>query len=358
MSDMAKVKTGVAVAVIAAVGVLSAAGSFMYVNNGKKAFREAEAGMPESAISEYLADLREGNYQEIYETSLLVSPHLNSQEDYIAALKDIYADVSLDMLGFVEEEKDEDGDARYAMVYDHVKVAELKLAEGKDGSYYAATIFAGDNDYTIEVPNGAKLMVNGIEVDRSYCTDDDARASNFHGLNDWTNAPKVDVYRITNLLGEPEITIKGATGYGTLTDVSTGVIYVGRETNTADIAQTMTAYAKTLAQFPAQEATLGQVGAISVTASDWYSRIRTMQNNWFSVHNTSNFSNMKAFNIIQQDENTAVGYVTFDYYAANSDVSRTWHVGYQMSLLKVNGSWKIAGMAIDSELNPLKEKNY
>ena len=353
---MAKVRTGAAVLVIAAVAAASAAGSFLYVNSGRKAFREAEADLPESAISTYLEDIRKGNFERIYEDSLLVSPHLNSQEDYVTALKDIYDDVNLDMLSFVEDPAKDDG-IRYALVYDHVKVAELKLAKGTDGLYHASTIFGGDNNYRIEVPDGMTLVVNGIEVGKEYCVDDDARSENFHGLNDWTDAPKCDVYEIENLLGEPVITVKEGKNYTTLRDVSTGTIYVGKE-GEAGLAQIMCNYAQTLARFPAQEATVGQVGAISVTASDWYSRIRTMQNAWFSAHSVSNFSNVKAFNIIQQDEKTAVGYVTFDYYAANSEVSRTWHAGYQMSLLKVNGTWRIAGMAIDSELNPLKEKNY
>ena len=357
MSKMAKVKTGAALVIIAAVAAASAAGSFLYVNNGKKAFRAAEADLPESAISTYLEDIRNGHYDQIYEDSLTVAPHLNSKEDYTTALQDIYRGISLDALSFVAEETDEDGDARYALVYDHEKIAEVKVKKGKDGLYHASTIFSGDNDYRIEVPDGMTLYVNGIAVDKSYCVDKDGRSENFHGLNNWNDAPKCDVYEIDNLLGEPEVSVK-ETGYSTLTDVSTGTIYVGKTAKGTELAETMASYAQIIAQFPAQESTLGQVGAISVTASDWYSRIRTMQNAWFSVHNVSRFDNVKALNIIQQDDKTAVGYVTFDYYAANSEVSRTWHAGYQMSLLKVNGTWRIAGMAIDSELNPLKEKNY
>ena len=353
---MAKVKTGAALVVIAAVAAASAAGSFLYVNNGKKAFRAAEADLPESAISTYLNDIREGNFDKIYEDSLMVSPHLNSKEDYTKTLKEIYSGVSLDALGFVADPAEDDG-LRYTLVYNHEKIAELKLAEGKDGTYHASTIFEGDNDYRIEVPDGMTLYVNGIEVDKTYCVDKDGRSENFHGLNNWNDAPKCDVYEIENLLGEPEVSVKES-GYSTLTDVSTGTIYVGKTAKGTELAETMASYAQTIAKFPAQESTLGQVGAISVTASDWYSRIRTMQNAWFSVHNVSRFDNVKAFNIIQQDDKTAVGYVTFDYYAANSEVSRTWHAGYQMSLLNVNGTWRIAGMAIDSELNPLKEKNY
>jgi hypothetical protein len=35
-------------------------------------------------------------------------------------------------------------------------------------------------------------------------------------------------------------------------------------------------------------------------------------------------------------------------------VERTWNGGYQMTFLNVGGTWKIAGMAINNELNPNK----
>ena len=177
-------------------------------------------------------------------------------------------------------------------------------------------------------------------------------------MKDQSTAPKVDTYLLENLLGEPKIEMMGDGEYTTLKDVVTGTIYVGEAITDPEVLNTLVNYATTCAKLPAQEATLGQVAAISVTASDWYDRISTMQNAWFTAHGTSNFSNQKAFNVIAQSEDSVVGYVTFEYFADNGEVHRTWHSGYQVSLVRQNGVWKIAGMGIDSELNPLYEKNY
>ena len=81
-------------------------------------------------------------------------------------------------------------------------------------------------------------------------------------------------------------------------------------------------------------------------------RISGLQNNWFTTHSISNFSNVNAFDIILQTEDTAVGHVSFDYYASNGDVDRTWHGGYQMTLINESGTWKIAGFGINIDLNP------
>jgi hypothetical protein len=164
----------------------------------------------------------------------------------------------------------------------------------------------------------------------------------------------VDVYELKNLLGEPTIEVNGESGYGTLKDVLTCHILVGKTATDASLAQTMIDDAEICAKWPAQEASLGQVGAISIINSDWYSRVSGVQNQWFTAHGTSSFSNQNAFNIIQQSDDSMVGFVTFDYYASNGEVSRTWNGGYQMTFLNVGGVWKIAGMAIDNEMNPNK----
>ena len=150
----------------------------------------------------------------------------------------------------------------------------------------------------------------------------------------------------------------GESGYGTLKDVITSHILVGKTNEDSALKNTFISNSKTCAQFPAQEAGLGAVSGVVITDSEFYERVRTLQNNWFTAHGTSNFSNENAFQIIQQSEDTAVGYVTFDYYASNGEVSRTWNAGYQVSMMNVNGTWKIAGMGIDSRLNPNKTQNY
>ena len=348
-----RIKTGIGIAVIALVaGGLGFAG-YTRINNAKKEFAEAEAALPESAISTYFGHIRAKDFDGIYEDSMKVSPHINSKEDYISKLEEIYQGVDTSDIEYTSLDNT-DGSKDYKLYYNKQYLATLKLIKSTDGKWLASTVFSGDKDYVIEVPVGLSITVNGVPIDSTYLIAQDKVASNFSGMRDQSEAPRVDIYELKNLLGEPTVEVTGESGYGTLKDVLTGHILVGKTATDSSLAQTMIEDAEICAKWPAKEASLGQVGAISIINSDWYSRVSGVQNQWFTAHGTSSFTNQNAFNIIQQSDDSMVGFVTFDYYASNGEVSRTWNGGYQMTFLNVGGVWKIAGMAIDNEMNPNK----
>lgn len=351
MAEKKKISLGVSLGIIAAVAAVCAGAGYLHIQNLRQTYAEAEAAMPESAISRYLQQIQSGDLDGIYEDSMIVEPHLNGKEEYIAALEEIYAGVDIADITYVKSEESTEDNLLYQLVTDNTLLATVHLIKDSDGQWLASTIFSGDNDYTIEVPTGLTLTINGNAIDDTYCTEAGVTASNFEGLTDQSEAPIVNVYQINNLLAEPEIGIEGQSGYTTLKDVVSGTLYVGKSSTDTDLADTMLYDIETAARFPAQEVSLGAVAAVMVTGSDCYSRISTLQNTWFTSHSTSYFSNEKAYNIIQQSDNTAVGYVTYDYYASNGSVDRTWHAGFQVSLIESGGTWKIAGLGTDSTLN-------
>ena len=348
-----RIKTGLGLLIVV---ILAAGLGFCgknYVDSAKKEFAEQEASLPESGISSYFARIREKDYDGIYDDSMIVAPHINSKEDYIAKLQSIYDGVDTSRIQYTGLDNT-DGSKDYKLYYDNRFLATLKLIKAPDGTWKGSTIFSGDLDYTIEVPAGLTISANGVSIGNEYLISENAAASNFSGLDDTSPAPRVNVYQLTNLLGAPKIEVEGQSGYTTLTDVLTGNIFVGKETADPTLSEAMIHAAEVIAKWPAQEGSLYEVGAVSIQASDWYKRVSGVQNQWFTAHGTSSFSNQNAFNIIQQSDDSMVGYCTFDYYASNGEVERTWNVGYQMTFLNVGGTWKIAGMAVDNELNPNK----
>ncbi len=355
---MAKVKRGVSpilgIVVLLLLAALGVGGSYIYTNNARQAFLEEEKSLPESAISTYLQHIRNKDFDGIYEDSLVIAPHINSKEDYINKLQEIYQDVDIDRIVFAPVESD-DKNLKYVLAYDNKYLSTLELMKSKENVWLASTIFSGDNEYMVEVPTGEKIKVNGLELSKEYLAEKNVVASNFIGMHEEKDAPHVDRYILSNLLGTPQIEVVGKSGYGTLVDVVNGIIYVGEEVNDSEMKEIFIEDAKICAMLPAQEVGLGSVAAISVLDSDWYDRISTMQNTWFTPHGISNFSNENAFNIIKQSDDSMVGFVTFDYYASDGVVDRTWNCGYQISFIEENGIWKIAGMGIDSTLNPKKK---
>ena len=322
-------------------------GSYIYLQNAKKEFAAAESELPESALTAYLEKVEKKDFDGLYEDSLIISKHLNSKDDYIAKMEEIYGDVKVSDIEYAEVE----GTSEYKLASNGKYLATVELLQNSDGSYIASTIFSGDNNYVLEVPTGLQPVVNGITLDNSYLTESNVVASNFDGVESNESAVKVDKYALDNLLSYPEsISVVEDSSYVGIQDALSNTIFVGK--STTDLDDTFTSYAVTCAKFPAQEASVSDVAAISIRNSDWYSRISGMQNTWFTSHSVSNFSNVNAFDVIQQSDDTAIGHVSFDYYASNGEVDRTWHGGYQMTLIKESGTWKIASFGINVDLNP------
>ncbi len=347
-----RIKTGTAITVAAFVGLACFGIGMAGVKNTEKTYLAKEAALPESAISTYFDHINQHDYDVIYQESLIVDQHMNSQEDYVNELEKVYDGISTNDIEYTGL-NNTDGSMEYRLYYQGKYLAKLKLIQASDGKWLASTIFNGDLTYEIEVPSGLKISINGIELDDSYLLGQEVIATNFSGMTQTTDAPRVDVYEVQNLLGEPEIQVVGESGYDTVKDVLTNRLLVGKVADSS-LSSTLIDYAKTCAMFPAQETSVNNVLAISYRNSEWYSRISGMQNYWFTSHNTSSFSNEQVLSMVQQSDDTVVGHVIFDYYASNGEVSRTWNVGYQMTLINVNGTWQICGMAINNELNPTK----
>ncbi len=329
---------------------------FIFISNVKKDFHEQEKHLPGSAITVYMNDLKAQNYDAIYENSLLVEPHYNSKEAYVKKIASIYDGVNLDALEY-ETTDNSDGSVLVKLFDQKHFLTTLKLIK-VDDTWLATTLFdQSQTKYYIEASEGVSLEVNGIPLKLDALVAQDVVASNFVAMNNEALAPRVDRYELLNLLEAPTVTVVGsdASSYGTLTDVTNGTIYVGKVVNDADLAKTMVDYAETCASFTANDTGLNSVLGISVSSSDWVKRIRTLQTQWFTKHSIAEFSNQRAFNLIQQSEDTVIGYTSFDFYAANSEVSRTWNAGYQMSIVKENGKWKIGAMGVCSGLNPENE---
>ncbi len=346
---MAKVRTSLSIIILLIVLALGVGGSFIYLQKADAEFAQAEKELPESAISAYLQKIQNKDFDGLYEDSLVVTKHLNSKEAYIAEMERIYSGVNASDIEFASN-----GNNEYTLASNGKFLATVELQQANDGSYLASTLFSGDNNYVLEVPTGLTPVVNGITLDSSYMSESGVIASNFEGVSSHASAVKVDKYELNNLLSYPEsITVAEDSSYVGIQDALSNTIFVGKSNDSLN--DTFTSYAVTCAKFPAKEASLGEVAAISVRNSDWYNRISGLQNNWFTTHSVSNFSNVQAFDVIQQSDDTAIGHVTFDYYASNGDVDRTWHGGYQMTLINESGTWKIAGFGINIDLNPASD---
>ncbi|MCF0109758.1 MAG: hypothetical protein HUJ57_06800 [Erysipelotrichaceae bacterium] len=347
-------KPAVAFIILALVAALSFGGGFFVLNSQKSELKALEAAMPESALSAYLTQIRNGDYEEAYNNSQIIDPHLNSKEAYVSVLKDIYDGVEVNKVIFEVSPTDPQ---MYDLFYDNRQIASVKLVKDGD-TWRASTQFKGDNEYIVEVPEGMTLTVNGIEVGDEYLKEAGKDADNFRGLKEKIDKPQVDRYVLSNLIEMPTFDLPA--GYGVLKDSLTNVYYIGEKSTDSDDMQIFMNAAQTLAKFPAMDASLGQVQALCFTNSDFYDRIRTMDNQWFKAHNVAQFSNVKCSEVIKQADNTMLANVTYDFYIAAGDVDRTYYGGLQLTFLNNGSGYRIANVVVDNQLNernPLNTMN-
>lgn len=340
-----------AVTVLAITAAISISISAIYLHSLRKQYASMEQDSPESAITEYFRKIHQKSYDELYQEAEEISPDSNSEETYVQKLQSVYDGVSTDAIDYSLESSD-DSSYTYALRYHNTDFGKLLIRQNQEGKWIASTLFEGNETWKIEVPSGLTLLVNGSPVSSDQMISSAAVPDNFSGMYDQSVVPLVDIYELTNLLAQPEVSVEGDDSYTVLKDVSSNTLFVGKASEDQNLIQAMIQDTQTAAAYPAQDATLAEVASVSITESDWYSRISTLENYWFTDHSESNFSNQSVTNLIQQSENTALAYVSMDYYATNGEVERTWHCGYQVSLINLDGSWKIAQMTVDQELNP------
>ncbi len=335
--------------VILSLGVIASLGIF----SRNTVEVSAEESDPAALIQEYLEKVVNAEYEDVYNESFSVQMHLNDLDSYEKALFGVYHDAeAIQYKLYAEDEYSK----LFHLYKDTVRICDLKMQKQGDGSWALATVFNDQKDYIIEVPVGMTVSVNGSEMKDQYLIESNVPASNYLGLGNTANAPKVNRYRINSMIDIPRVTSDGKE-CALMEDVTSNTIYVGTDATTdKDLANTIIQYAVTCAKFPAQEAGVGAVSAVSVTDSQWYRRVSGVQNNWFTSHGTSKFSNEEVLKIVKQSDTSAIANVVFDYYASNGVVDRTWNCGYQMTLINTGGVWKIAGMGIDSSLNPNAKK--
>lgn len=339
--------------IITAVTLAGFGGGQILVMNAEKKYEAAEQGMPETSVNAFITKAASGDYSGLFANTQETDPSLNSQSAYETKLAKVFENVSASQVSYVLK-NDGTSEKDYLLYSGDVLLGTLKLIPDGD-SWKCSFPCSGSVSFTIEVPAGMKISANGIEIGDDYKIESNVSASNFSQMYDDSYTPIVDLYQLDNLLGEPDIQANGEDGYSCVLDVLSGHLLLGKTVTDETALNTMIDDAITIAKYPAQETSLSAVAAIADTNTSWYQRYTTLQNAWFTSHSTSSFTNQVTKSVVAQSDDSMVGYVTFDYFADNGEVSRTWHIGYQMTMVNENGVWQVAGMAIDNELNPLTE---
>ncbi len=314
-------------------------------------YRAQEALMPQVQLTEVLESIQGGDYETMFNASQKLSPSLDSKEAYVERLTEIFKDRDLTNIT-TETVSETDEKREYRLIDGDMLLGTLTLLKEGD-KWIPAFPLKGNQSYRVEVPSGMSLNVYGTPVGSEYLVETGQEASNFFQVTDPSVIPYVDIYEFDGLLGEPALNKEE--GYAMIRDVLSGNWLLGKEIIDEALLNELVEDAKLIAEYPAQDTALANVTAISDTSSRWYQKYVTLQNWWFTSHSKMEITNEKIKAVAQSDD-TIVAHISFDYYADNGEVNRTWNVGYQLTFRKINDRYVVCGTELDSRLNP--EQKY
>ncbi|MBQ9329033.1 MAG: hypothetical protein IJ225_10955 [Solobacterium sp.] len=332
---------------MALAGGASYAVGMSKVKRAEQEFISYEQEMPQVQIEEVMASLRNHELDGIFETTQKLSPSLDSRDAYMEKLEELLETEDPTSLQAVPESLEETV-RTYRLLQRNTPIGTMILLN-EDGEWKPAIPIEGEESYTVEVPQGIELEVYGSPVSSQYRIASGQQASNFFQVSDSSIIPIVDIYQFDGLLGAPAL--NEAEGYSMIQDVLSGNWLLGKEVIDEALKQELIHDAELIAMYPAEDTSLASVTAISDTTSSWYRKYVTLQNYWFTAHNTMELSN-ESIQAVMQSEDTIVAHITFDYYADNGEVNRTWHVGYQLTFRKSGDTWLVCGTELNSLLNP------
>ena len=340
-------KLPAAIAIIAVCTGLSFLLGYLFTGSAGLMSLTSEENERNIALAEFAGRLQKGDIEGLFENAQKLTPTMDSKASYDEKLLNILSANDPETLQVLHNEEGE-----YRLYADDTYIAPIDVVTEEDGFRISIPIH-GEKTCIVEVPAGLKISANGQQIGSDKIIEKNVDASNFEQVRETQYIPKVDLYELDGLIGMPDLQADNGKTYALIEDPITGHLLMGEEVTDSELLRTVIDDAILLAKFPAQEATLGEVSNVALTSSSWYNgRYTGVQNYWFTAHAKSEFSNEKVLKAVSQGEDSFAAHVVFDYFADNGEVHRTWHIGYQLTMVNTPNGWKIAATAINNELNP------
>ena len=303
--------------------------------------------LPQSGADNYIQAIQKHDYASIYEQINAYSPTLNSFDGLSQKLASVYDGVNVNDLTAVESSEDN----KMHIVADNTIIHDVNLVK-VDNHYIALPILNEDSEYIFEIKSGSQLNVNGFDVSDDFKTSTKSIPTIMDGIDakNYTDIANVDQYTLTNLYSLDSIEVDGQ-ACELVQDVVSKTYYCGETMKDSSLNDWVFQAAKAIAAYPAQEGSVGSVSNFALTDSDFYKAYRTMENTWFTAHNSATFSNETIVHCIDIGNDNILVQMAMDYLVSASSGSKNYHIGFQMALYPINNGYKIAGFGIDSNLN-------
>ncbi len=176
-----------------------------------QALKKYEAGTPAAAMRRYLVQVQQQEYDQLYEASGFTPTEFTGKEEYIAYLKRLYDGQNLSQAIFNQRTGGADGRRLYAVMANGSPIADLDVwQETENGPWQVRTHLDLDGWYEVLAPEDTDVWVNGVLLAPEEA--DTTLAPAYAGLPETVSGPQMTLYRVTGVLGEPDVTAEDENG--------------------------------------------------------------------------------------------------------------------------------------------------
>lgn len=313
---------------------------------------EYEKNNSDYIVESYVDLYRNKDYEDILKYQNISYTELNDKKEYEDYLADI---VGQDTSCIEALKADKSGqDIIYYLYNNKKKIAEITVSPdgqfnryGMEGWTISPSIeFKMEHSVKIYTPYSASLYIDDKLVNDSYLTEVIETIDFYDQLDNKDEVPKLKCYYIDNLLNEPELKVHNENGNELDVFPQKGAFYA-EEFFTDDLKAVLEPrceeIARKFALYSILDLKFDDIKDLFYDKSEYYRKIGNFKNDWYKEH-TFSYDNVKFRDFILYDPGHAVLTISFSYHVNIGYRVNDYDVEYTMSMIKVDGVWKVAQM--------------
>ena len=294
------------------------------------------------ALSQYVRDVTDRNWDKVYYEDSRYFTELNSKESVIDFLLYVYGDKKPGGMTFSWMETN--GDKQYYdCYYRQSYISTLEVTKPKGSRVWKVRTLIGSSNYDFDCIDGATFRINDIPITQDYEHEEGHIPGAFEGYELDEKLPAVTRYKITNLAGTPAVEAERSIDI-VVRDESALRYYIGLKPTPeeySDFANKINDTAMAYCEFITEDGTLYDLTRHLLPGTVFYDAVRSFDNQYFTTHESIEYQNIRIYDVMPLGENAFVGSISFDYVVTATNVSQTYSNTYQMFFVRDDaGEWK------------------
>lgn len=277
--------------------------------------------------------------------------HFNRREDYMTYMLDVFGN-DYTSAKMIKGRTLEDGSVLYDVWLGNTKFAEYTLFKDGDNWNYTSAdlndeLFVKTHSVKVVVPERAEVRANGELLGIDFISPETYSVHDFDDLDDKSLIPRFTVYDTGNIfISKPEVKVYGENGKELVISEEKKTLRALPEPTEEQLAEFKSAAeeaAIAYAMYITQDTSFEPLKKYLVEDSELYRRIKGFYHDWYRDHTTT-YDNVVFSDIVMYDEEHFTLHIEFDYHVNIGYRVNDYEVEYTMSMVKLDGVWKIAGM--------------